>query len=88
MNKFKENLKVEVGNMQDIPVSNNKSIDEIIADVFVESTTQLYTGNQEEQLRVLEMQMNITRIIENYEELRPIMTKFFEMKRKERERER
>ena len=72
--------------MQDIPVSNNKSIDEIIADVFVKSTTQLYTGSKEDQLRVLEMQMNITRIIENYDELRPIMTKFFEMKRKERER--
>ena len=71
--------------MQDIPVSSNKSIDEIIADVFVESTTQLYTGNQEDQLRVLEMQMNITRIIENYEELRPILTRFFENKKRERE---
>ena len=85
MNKFKESLKVEIGDMQDIPVSSNKNIDERIADVFVESTTQLYTGNQEDQLRVLEMQMNITRIIENYEELRPILTRFFENKKRERD---
>ena len=85
MNNFKESLKVEIGDMQDIPVHNNKTIDERIAYLFVESTTQLYTGNQEDQLRVLEMQMNITRIIENYEELRPILTKFFENKKRERE---
>lgn len=70
--------------MQDIPAEQNKNIDERIADAFVESTRVLHKSNMDEQMRVLEMQMNITRIIENYEELRPIMTKFFEMKRKER----
>lgn len=70
--------------MQDIPAEQNKNIDKRIADAFVESTRVLHKSNMDEQMRVLEMQMNITRIIENYEELRPIMTKFFEMKRKER----
>lgn len=72
--------------MQDIFVYNNKNVDEQMCEKFIKGAEKVHCNGTGEELRRLEMMMNITRIIENYDELRPIMTKFFDMKRKERER--
>lgn len=59
---------------------NSLTFDEKIEHAVITAISNLETTSTEEQLKKLEYSINMHHILSNYEDLRPILTKFFKDK--------
>lgn len=79
MNEFKKELSVD-NKKEDMP----KDIKQKISDAVWQAIDGIEANNEEEQMIKLEYMMNIRKIMNSYEELKPVLTEYFENKRKEK----
>lgn len=88
MNKFKESLRVElIDSVEEQYKKQGKKLEfkDKVALAVYDAILDVPVQNQEEMLMRTEMVMNINKYICNYEELRPVLTRYFEEKsRKEK----
>lgn len=84
MNNFKESLKL----VQDTYKKQGHRLEfkDKVALAVHNAILEIETENQEEDIMKKEYLMNLNKIICNYEELRPILTRYFENKRNKWER--
>lgn len=79
MNDFKKSLKVQKNAHEK---QNQIEFKEKIAIAVSQAIKDIDVENNEDQIMKTEYMLNLNKIIYNYEELRPIFTKFFEEKNK------
>lgn len=70
MNNFKQGLKVEKVKKQD-------NFREKINIAVRESIANIETSDQDEEIQKIEYMINLKKIMDNYEQLRPILTEYF-----------
>lgn len=86
MNDFRKRIKVEQGDMQDIPVYPNSGkqaaimrLERLISQQMM-YVTENNSFSTEEKLEQQNVFFNITKILQNYDELEPTLKKFFKGK--------
>ncbi len=85
-NEFKESLKVIDREYQ--KYGKKMSIEDKIALAVYQSIMEVPTESREEEIIKMEYLMNMNKILSNYEELKPLLTEYFNKKRKEQKWER
>lgn len=95
MSDFKKRIKVELGNMQDIPVyptekrnSGKRAAIMRTKRLIAEEIAYVTENNSftpEEKLEQLNVLFNMNKILESYDELEPLLKEFFAEKNRERE---
>lgn len=84
MNEFKKGLKVEIGNREDIQVHSSIPYNQRLHSAILKAIEETKPITDKDRLTQVEYMMNINKYLENYEELRPVLTKYFEKDRWER----
>ena len=86
MNKFKESLKAVEKNYKNI--GRKLEFKDKIALAVYMAIQDIETQNSQEEFIKTEYMMNINKVICNYEELKPILTEYFEKKKRKEKWER
>ena len=93
MNKFKESLKVEIGDMQDIPVNNNKISEkaiERVVDMLTKQNAKLLENDNIEPKEKFDQAIiyfQFLKILADYDQVIPVLDKFARDKQKKMKRE-
>lgn len=93
MNKFKENLKVEIGNMNDIPANNNKISEkaiERVVDMITKQNAKLLENDNidpKEKFDQAIIYFQFLKILADYDQIIPVLDKFARDKQKKMKRE-
>lgn len=93
MNKFKENLKVEIGNMNDIPANNNKISEkaiERVVDMIIKQNAKLLENDNidpKEKFDQAIIYFQFLKILADYDQIIPVLDKFARDKQKKMKRE-
>ena len=93
-NNFTNNLKINNKTISNIKTvgdeyrkqESNLEFKDKIASGICESIKNIKAETKEEELQKLEYMINLNKIINNWEELRPILTRYFEEKKLKNER--
>ena len=79
MNNFKKEFSVSSGEKKDQQMEFNKRVSLAVLNAL----DQMETKNEEEKLMKMEYMLNLSKIINNYEDVRGILTKYFEKQQKD-----
>lgn len=76
MNKFKEELAVHNYNLKQFDTFKDK-----VQNAVFQAILNIETNSAYEQMEKIDMMNDLNKILGSYEELRPILTEYFERKR-------
>lgn len=76
MNKFKEELAVHNHNLKQFDTFKDK-----VQNAVFQAILNIETNSAYEQMEKIDMMNDLNKILGSYEELRPILTEYFERKR-------
>ena len=83
MNDFEKRIKVDIGTIKKIndTESNEQAFKNKLAFAVCEAIDKVQARTKQEEIMKTEYLLNINKIINDYEELRPILTEYFENKK-------